>query len=79
MVPDRDKAAARGVSVKEIGDTINAMIGGVRVGKYTQGGRRYDIRIAARVRGEATSRRTSAKSTCGTTGAKWSRSRKWCT
>src|SRR5262249_285312 len=28
-----------------IGNTINAMIGGVRVGKYTSNGKRYDIRI----------------------------------
>ncbi len=44
VVPDREKATARGVNVSEIGQTINAMIGGVRVGKYTQGGKRYDIR-----------------------------------
>ncbi len=45
VVPDREKAAARGVSITSIGDTINAMIGGVRVGKYTRGGKRYDIRL----------------------------------
>ncbi len=45
VVPDRKKAAARGVSISEIGNTINAMIGGVRVGKYTRGGKRYDIRL----------------------------------
>lgn len=43
--PNRERAAARGVSVSEIGNTINAMIGGVRVGKYTRGGKRYDIRV----------------------------------
>ncbi len=45
VIPDREKAAARGVSIKEIGETINAMIGGVRIGKYTKGGKRYDIRV----------------------------------
>jgi hydrophobe/amphiphile efflux-1 (HAE1) family protein len=45
VVPDRAKAADRGVSVADIGDTINSLIGGVRVGKYTQGSRRYDIRV----------------------------------
>ncbi|MCX5778846.1 MAG: efflux RND transporter permease subunit [Elusimicrobia bacterium] len=45
VVPDRTKAAQRGVSIAVIGDTINAMIGGVRVGKFTKGGRRYDIRV----------------------------------
>lgn len=43
--PEREKAAARGVNVATIGNTINAMIGGVRVGKYAKGGRRYDIRL----------------------------------
>jgi HAE1 family hydrophobic/amphiphilic exporter-1 len=45
VLPNREKAAQRGVSVAEIGNTINAMIGGIRVGKYTKNGRRYDIRI----------------------------------
>ncbi len=45
VVPDREKAAARGVDVATIGDTVNAMIGGVRVGKYTKNGKRYDIRV----------------------------------
>jgi hydrophobe/amphiphile efflux-1 (HAE1) family protein len=45
VAPDRNKASARGVTVASIGNTINAMIGGVRAGKYTQGGKRYDIRL----------------------------------
>ncbi len=45
VVPDRAKAAARGVSIESIGNAINAMIGGVRIGKYTRGGKRYDIRL----------------------------------
>ena len=45
VIPDRKKAAERGVSVAVIGDTINYLIGGVRVGKYTKGARRYDIRV----------------------------------
>ncbi len=43
--PDRDKAAAQGVSVLSIANTINAMIGGVRQGKYTSHGKRYDVRV----------------------------------
>ena len=43
--PDRQAAAERGVSIDTIGQTVNAMIGGERVGKYTRGGRRYDIRV----------------------------------
>ncbi|HSA59365.1 MAG TPA: efflux RND transporter permease subunit [bacterium] len=45
VVPDREKAGERGVSIETIGNTVNAMIGGLRVGKYTQGGKRYDIRV----------------------------------
>lgn len=45
VVPDRQKAAERGVSITNIGNTINALIGGVRAGKYSRGGRRYDIRV----------------------------------
>lgn len=44
VTPNREKAAERGVSMESIGNTINAMVGGVRVGKYTQGSKRYDIR-----------------------------------
>ncbi|MEI7529003.1 MAG: efflux RND transporter permease subunit [Elusimicrobiota bacterium] len=45
VIPDREKAAARGVNIASIGDSVNAMIGGVRVGKFTKNGKRYDIRI----------------------------------
>ncbi len=45
VLPDREKAAARGVSVASIGDAVNSMIGGVRAGKFTRGGKRYDVRV----------------------------------
>jgi len=45
IYPDRDKAFERGVSVGSIARTINAMIGGERIAKYTKGGRRYDVRV----------------------------------
>ncbi|MFA5059558.1 MAG: efflux RND transporter permease subunit [Candidatus Omnitrophota bacterium] len=45
IFPDRQKASERGVSIDEIGQTINALIAGERVAKYTQGGRRYDVRV----------------------------------
>jgi HAE1 family hydrophobic/amphiphilic exporter-1 len=48
VMPDREKAAARGVTVAAITRTINSTVGGVRVGKYTKGGRRYDIRVSLR-------------------------------
>lgn len=43
--PNRLKAAERGVEMVEIGNAVNALIGGQRVGKYTEGGRRYDVRV----------------------------------
>ena len=43
--PDRERAAASGVSVQDIADTINTAIGGVRQGYFTNGIRRYDVRI----------------------------------
>ena len=45
VFPDREKAKRFGVSVQEIGTTINALIGGVVVGKYSKDGHRNDIRI----------------------------------
>ncbi len=45
VVPDRQKASERAVSIESIGQTINALIAGERIAKYTQGGRRYDVRI----------------------------------
>ncbi|MCX6340421.1 MAG: efflux RND transporter permease subunit [Candidatus Aureabacteria bacterium] len=43
--PDRRKAAEHGVSILSIADTINAMVGGIRQGKFTGHGKRYDIRV----------------------------------
>jgi hydrophobe/amphiphile efflux-1 (HAE1) family protein len=43
--PDRQKAAEHGISVLSIADTINAMIGGLRIGKFTSHGKRYDINV----------------------------------
>jgi len=45
VVPDRDKAFDRGVSIHTIAQTINAMIGGERVAKFTKDDRRYDVRV----------------------------------
>ncbi|HRK62274.1 MAG TPA: efflux RND transporter permease subunit [Candidatus Omnitrophota bacterium] len=45
VYPDRDKAYEHGVSVSTIATTINALIGGERVAKYTKDGRRYDVRV----------------------------------
>jgi len=44
IVPDRARCADLGVSVEEVATTINALVGGIRSGKYSTGGRRIDIR-----------------------------------
>jgi len=43
--PLRDRLASRGVSVESVAVTLNAALAGLRVSRYTAGGRRYDIRI----------------------------------
>jgi multidrug efflux pump len=45
VVPDRERAADLGVSMTDIGETINAAIGGERAGKFKDKGRRFDIRV----------------------------------
>jgi HAE1 family hydrophobic/amphiphilic exporter-1 len=45
VVPDRDAAAASGVSMQDIADTVSTAIGGSRQGYFTNGIRRYDVRI----------------------------------
>ncbi|HEX7898612.1 MAG TPA: efflux RND transporter permease subunit [Planctomycetota bacterium] len=45
ILPDRRRAADLGVSALSIGNTVNALIGGVRAGKFKEGGHRYDVRI----------------------------------
>ncbi|HYR28433.1 MAG TPA: efflux RND transporter permease subunit, partial [Thermoanaerobaculia bacterium] len=44
IVPDRARAADLGVPVDQVATTVNALVGGVRSGKYSSGGRRIDIR-----------------------------------
>ncbi|OGW98319.1 MAG: hypothetical protein A2Z81_04270 [Omnitrophica WOR_2 bacterium GWA2_45_18] len=45
VIPDRIKAAQRGVSIGSINKTVNALIGGSRVAQYTHNGKRYDVRV----------------------------------
>ncbi|MDD8025227.1 MAG: efflux RND transporter permease subunit [Acidobacteriota bacterium] len=45
ITPDRAMAADVGVSIDEVATTLNALVGGVRVGKYSTGGRRVDVRL----------------------------------
>jgi multidrug efflux pump subunit AcrB len=45
IFPDRARAADLGISVSDVATTLNTLVGGVRVGKYSTGGRRYDVRL----------------------------------
>lgn len=53
IIPNRQKAADRGVSVIGIGEVLNAMMGGVVVGSYEKGGHRYDIRVKMKENGKS--------------------------
>ncbi|MBI3394268.1 MAG: efflux RND transporter permease subunit [Spirochaetia bacterium] len=48
IYPDRARAASSGVSTADVGSVLDAMIGGVRVGQFSEGGHRYDIRVRMR-------------------------------
>ena len=45
IVPDRDRATLAGVSVEDLAQTVNVLVGGVRAGTWEDAGRRYDIRV----------------------------------
>ncbi len=45
ILPDRARAADLGVSMEDIATTLNALVGGVKAGKYSTGGRRIDVRL----------------------------------
>lgn len=45
VIPDRESAAQRGVSIATIGETVKALTTGVIAGRFPEGGRRYDIRV----------------------------------
>jgi multidrug efflux pump len=45
IVPDRARAADLGIPIEDVATAVNAMVGGVRVGKYSTGGRRNDVRL----------------------------------
>ncbi len=45
IVPDRARAADLGISVEDVATSINALVGGIRAGKYSSEGRRLDVRV----------------------------------
>jgi len=42
--PDREKLAMIGMPVNRVADSMSLLVGGKRIGKYTDRGRRYDVR-----------------------------------
>ncbi|MBL8823462.1 MAG: efflux RND transporter permease subunit [Planctomycetia bacterium] len=45
IIPEREKAEQLGIPMQRLGFTINAAIGGLRVGRFTDDDHRYDVRI----------------------------------
>ena len=45
ITPNRARISDIGVSVDDVATTLNALVGGVRAGKYSTGGRRLDVRV----------------------------------
>jgi multidrug efflux pump len=43
--PDRAIVSDVGISIDDVATTLNALVGGIRVGKYSTGGRRIDVRL----------------------------------
>jgi multidrug efflux pump len=44
IIPDRERAQDLGIATGDVAEALNALIGGVKVGKFTVGERRFDIR-----------------------------------
>jgi multidrug efflux pump subunit AcrB len=53
IVPDREKMAALGIPVGRLADSLSLYVGGQRVGKYTDQGSRYDVRVRLRLQQRA--------------------------
>jgi len=45
ITPDRARCADLGIPVEDVATAVNALVGGVQVGKYSEGGRRMDVRM----------------------------------
>lgn len=45
IVPDRAQAAAYGITIADISQNIAVLMGGATAGKFSKGGKRYDIRV----------------------------------
>jgi multidrug efflux pump subunit AcrB len=52
--PDREKLSLVNMSVNHLADSISLLVGGARVAKFTDRGRRYDVRVRMREQERAT-------------------------
>src|SRR5919109_5159718 len=43
--PNRDKLALVNMTMAHLANSLSLHVGGQRIGKYTEGGRRYDVRM----------------------------------
>lgn len=68
VTPDRKAASMRGVNMKSLVATVGSSLGGIREGRYSSDGRRYDIRIRLQSdqwRSEADVKRVSIRNAFG--------------
>jgi len=54
IVPNRDKLSLVNVPAQKVADSISLLVGGQRVAKFTDRGRRYDVRVRLRAMQRAT-------------------------
>src|SRR5262245_30821743 len=45
IIPNRDKLAMVNMTMAHLANSLNLHVGGQRIAKYTEGGRRYDVRM----------------------------------
>jgi hydrophobe/amphiphile efflux-1 (HAE1) family protein len=45
IVPDREAAKQFGIEVADLSETVSILMAGVRAGKFSDGGHRYDVRV----------------------------------
>jgi multidrug efflux pump len=73
---DRDRAAALNIPVADIGRTLTLLVGGGEIAQFDRDSNSYDI-ILQVPKDIATTRRSSASSSCAASPARWCRFLRW--